>query len=461
MSDPTSPPGSEPPAAPPPGPTAAHAHHGFSRRRLLIGAGALGAAGIAAGALATRPWDALTGSSASQQTVKPGRGRLVLVTLYGGNDGLNTVVPYTDSAYHAGRPNLGYQPNEVLPLGNGLGLNSKLTGLKGLWDAKQLAVVLGVGYPNPSLSHFQSMDIWQTANPEGSGSGWLGRWLDASGQDPMRAISVGATLPTALRGEKAAATAITSGTITVPGRPQFIDAWTQLAGSGPDRTGLANQVATSNHDLLSVKGDLDRLHAAFPATAPSTRPPSSTGSSSSTTSGAAGAPTARRPAPGGNARATSFADQLGLVASLLKAGAPTQVYQVSLSSFDTHGDEKSTQERLLAELDAGVTGFFQSLAGSAGASDVVLMTYSEFGRRVAENASGGTDHGTASPLFVAGPAVRGGRLYGEQPSLTNLDDGDLKFNVDFRSVYATMLDRVVGVDPKSFLGASYPTLALV
>ncbi|MDQ2729236.1 MAG: DUF1501 domain-containing protein, partial [Actinomycetota bacterium] len=159
--------------------------------------------------------------------------------------------------------------------------------------------------------------------------------------------------------------------------------------------------------------------------------------------------------------AAGFADQLGLVASLIRAGAPTQVYQVSLSSFDTHGEEKATQERLLAELDAGVTGFFHGLDGHPGASDVVLMTYSEFGRRVAENASGGTDHGTASPLFVAGPAVRGGTFYGEQPSLTDLNDGDLKYNVDFRSVYATMLDRVVGVDPKSFLGASYPTLALV
>ncbi|MGI8751104.1 MAG: DUF1501 domain-containing protein [Acidimicrobiales bacterium] len=439
MSDPTPPPDRGPSTG---------AHHGFSRRRLLIGAGALGAAGVAAATVATRPWDLLTGSS-SRLTVRPGRGRLVLVTLYGGNDGLNTVVPYTDSAYHVGRPNLGYQPNEVLPLGNSLGLNPKLTGLKGMWDAQQLAVVLGAGYPNPSLSHFQSMDIWQTANPEGSGSGWLGRWLDASGSDPMRAISVGATLPTALRGDKTAATAITSGSITVPGRPAFIDAYTQLAGKGPDRTGLAGLVATSSSDLLSVKGDLDRLHVAAPPSAPPTA------------GGAAGAAPARGAGAKGGASATSFADQLDLVASLLKAGAPTQVYQVSLSSFDTHGDEKATQERLLAELDAGVTGFFHALDGDPGASDVVLMTYSEFGRRVAENASGGTDHGTASPLFVAGPAVRGGKFYGEQPSLTNLDDGDLKYNVDFRSVYATMLDRVVGVDPKSFLGGSYPTLALV
>jgi uncharacterized protein (DUF1501 family) len=431
----------------------------FTRRRLLIGAGTLGAAGLAAAAGAIQPWDVLTGSGQARPSVRAGQGRLVLVTLYGGNDGLNTVVPLDDSAYHAGRPNLGYQRKQALRLSDGLGLNPKLTGLKSMWDARQLAVVLGVGYPNPSLSHFQSMDIWQTANPEGSGSGWLGRWLDATGRDPMRAISVGATLPTALRGDKTAATAITSGTITIPGRPTFIGAYTQLAGNGPDRAGLAGLAATSDSDLLSVRTDLDRLHVTSPSTAPAGGKPGG-GTPTTASSTTVGAP-ARTPAAGSRAAGTSFSDQLGLVASLLKAGAPTRVYQVSLSNFDTHGNEKATHERLLAELDAGITGFFHSLAGEPVASDVVLMTYSEFGRRVAENASGGTDHGTASPLFVAGPAVRGGRFYGEQPSLTDLDDGDLKYNVDFRSVYATMLDRVVGVDPKSFLGAPYPTLTVV
>ncbi|MDQ6782251.1 MAG: DUF1501 domain-containing protein [Actinomycetota bacterium] len=440
-------------------------HNRLTRRRLLIGAGALGACGVAAGAIATRPWDALTGPSGSSSALRSGRGTLVLVTLYGGNDGLNTVIPYNDSAYHAARPNLAYQPNVVLPLADGFGLNPRLPGLKGLWDAKQLAVVRGVGYPNPSLSHFQSMDIWQTANPEGSGSGWLGRWLDGTGTDPIRAISLGSTIPTALRGEKTAATAITSGTITVPGQPVFTNAYTRLAAASADRSGLAALVANTSTDLLSVKGDLDRLHVAAPV---ATAGPSTTvrapGPGAGTVPGETGG---SAPAKGGGHRragkapATSFADQMALVASLVKAGAPTRVYQVSLSSFDTHADEKANQERLLGELDAGVTGFFHSLTGSSQASDVVLMTYSEFGRRVAENASGGTDHGTASPLFVAGPAVHGGRFYGEQPSLTDLVDGDLKHNVDFRSVYATMLDRVVGVDSKSFLGASYPTLALV
>lgn len=423
----------------------------FSRRRLLIGAGAIGAAGALAGAVVTRPWQSL-GGAAPQSAVRSGKGKLILVTLYGGNDGLNTVVPYTDSAYHAARPTLGYQPTEVLPLGSGLGLNPKLSGMKALWDSKQLAVVRGVGYPNPSLSHFQSMDIWQTASLEASGSGWLGRWLDASGSDPLRAISVGSTLPPALRGERSAATAITARTITLPGGPAFLSGYAQVAGSGPDRVGLSSLVGHTAHDLLSVKGALDHLGGSPAGSGAGPGAPTGAGSA---TKGAAAKGAGRG---GGGA---TFTEQLQVIGSLIKAGAPTQVYQLSLASFDTHVEEKANQERLLSELDQGITSFFTALKGSPEASDVVLMTYSEFGRRVAENASGGTDHGTASPLFIAGPSVKGGQFYGEQPSLTDLDGGDLRFNVDFRSVYATMLARVVGVDPKAFLGANFPTLAVL
>ncbi len=423
----------------------------FSRRRLLIGTGAMGAAGVVAGAVATRPWQSL-GAAAPQSAVRTGKGKLILVTLYGGNDGLNTVVPYTDSAYHAARPTLGYQPTEVLPLGSGLGLNPKLSGMKALWDSKQLAVVRGVGYPNPSLSHFQSMDIWQTASLEASGSGWLGRWLDTSGSDPLRAISVGSTLPPALRGERSAATAITARTITLPGGPAFLSGYAQLAGSGPDRVGLGSLVGHTAHDLLSVKGALDHLKASPAGSGAGPQAPTGAGA-------AAKGETAKGAGRGGGG--ATFAEQLQVIGSLIKAGAPTQVYQVSLASFDTHVEEKANQERLLTELDQGITSFFTTLKGSPEASDVVLMTYSEFGRRVAENASGGTDHGTASPLFIAGPSVKGGQFYGEQPSLTDLDGGDLRFNVDFRSVYATMLARVVGVDPKAFLGANFATLAVI
>jgi uncharacterized protein (DUF1501 family) len=402
----------------------------LSRRQFLAGAGALGAA-AAAGALAiTRPWDqAAKPASASAVTSGP----LVLITLYGGNDGLNTVIPYNDPAYLSLRPNLGYQPSEVLPLADGMALNPKMPGLQSLWKSGHLAIVRGVGYPNPNLSHFASMAIWQTANvTDGTGSGWLGRWLDSAGDGPERAISVGATLPPVLRGDKEAAAALTSPTVTLPGDSGFQQAYAAMQTPSPDRVGQLADVASSGQNLLAVRQRLADLQA----------PPSGGG--------------------GGFASVSDIRAALGVVSDLITGGASAQVYQVSLSSFDTHADEKANHERLLSDLDGAVTAFFKALQGSPRAENVILMTYSEFGRRPAENASGGTDHGTAAPLFVAGPKVRGGRFYGEQPSLTRLDsNGNLLSNIDFRQVYATVLEKVVGTDPASVLGSRFQTLDFV
>jgi uncharacterized protein (DUF1501 family) len=397
------------------------------RRKFLIGAGAATGAAVAGGiALERYLGSGVAAETAGSRTAGP----LVLVTLYGGNDGLNTVVPYSDPAYHAARPTLGYSPSEILPLADDLGLNPQLKGLQGLWKAGHLAIVRGVGYPNPNLSHFASMDIWQTANVgDGSGSGWLGRWLDASGTDPMRAISIGATLPPALRGDKQTASAITADTVKLPGGPAFQAAYADLQAAGPDRGGVMGDVAGSGQDLLNVKTQLDALRTAA--------------------------------SPGGG-KASTLTTQMAIVSALINAGAPTRVYQVSLSSFDTHASEKANHERLLSELDQAITTFLQAVSASPGGRRVVVMTYSEFGRRPAENASGGTDHGTAAPLFVAGPGVRGGRFYGDEPSLTDLDsNGNLKYNLDFRSVYATVLERVLGADSTSVLDGRFPMLGFV
>ncbi|MGI8491698.1 MAG: DUF1501 domain-containing protein, partial [Acidimicrobiales bacterium] len=262
---------------------------------------------------------------------------------------------------------------------------------------------------------------------------------------------IGSTLPPALRGEKTAATAITSSDVRIPGNSGLQSAFAALDNPGPDRSPLAAGIAHSGADLLTVQRDLHQLLGTSGSTTPS----------GGTNPGGTN-PGASKSGAGRSRGTQSFADQLLTVASLIKAGAPSRVYQVSLSSFDTHAGEKADQERLLGDVDAGVTGFFSALKGSPHADGVVLMTYSEFGRRIAENASGGTDHGTAAPLFIAGSAVKGGKFYGEEPSLTDIDpNGDLRFNVDFRSVYATMLERVLGVDPKSFLGAAFPTLDVV
>ena len=418
----------------------------LSRRGFLIGAAAAGGAALAGGLVLGRSLDAMTGTSRSPQPTRAstgspgtGAGPLVVVTLYGGNDGLNTVVPYADGAYHAARPTLGYAPGQVLDLADGLGLNPQLKGFQSLWKAKQLAIVRGVGYPNPNLSHFASMDIWQTANPvDGSGAGWLGRWLDVTGADPMRAISVGATLPPLLRGEKASATAVTAAQINLPGAPAFQSAFAALQAPGSDRPGLAGLVAAAGTDLLDVQAELDHLQPRVTPVQPAT------GSGSGSTKGPA------------------LADQLDIVAALINAGAPTRLYHVSLASFDTHSGEKANHERLLVELDSAVSRFLAAISASPAGRQAVLMTYSEFGRRPAENASGGTDHGAAAPLFVAGHPVKGGQFYGDEPSLTALDpNGNLKYNVDFRSVYATVLERIVGTDPAPILGGQFSPIPFV
>jgi uncharacterized protein (DUF1501 family) len=403
-------------------------------RRAFLAAGAVGAAGLGAGALAAEDlWGSASSASSAATAPRSGGVRtLVLATLYGGNDGLNTVVPASDPAYQAARPTLGYHPEEVLPLGEGLGFNPKLTNLAQLWKQRQLAVVRGVGYPNPNLSHFDSMAIWQTANPvSGTGPGWLGTWLDGHPGDPLQAISIGNSVPPAMRGTKSAAAALVGDTITLPGSSRIQVAYASLMSAGPDRSGLGAACSASGSALLAAKTELDRLH-----------------------------PTAPSASPG--AGASTLGDQLGVVAALIRAGAPARVYQVSLSSFDTHADQKAAHEAKLADLDAGVGAFFKALQGAPNAAGVVLVTYSEFGRRVAQNASGGTDHGTAAPLLVAGMQVNGGAFYGEEPSTTRLDaDGNLVYNVDFRSVYATMLEAVLEVNATSVLGAKFPVLDLL
>jgi len=406
----------------------------YSRRQFVAGAAAATAAGAVGVTVARHPWTAAVGSSAHKAV--DGKGTLVVVTLYGGNDGLNMVVPYENGTYLSARPTLAYQPKEVLPLGEGLGLAPSLKGLKALWDAKRLAVVRGVGYPDPNRSHFRSMDIWQTAVPDHAvGTGWLGRWLDATGTDPLRSLSVGPTLPRLLAGEKTSGSALPNGPVGLAGTDgRLTRAFAALASPRPEAPWAA-RVAQTGADFLTVQ------HTVADALAHQPDQP------------AAGSNLEGAPTSGGGTLGT----QLDLVAKLIKAGVPTRVYAVSLGGFDTHAAEKDTQARLLGELDTALHSFDSSLHGTPRGDGVVVLVYSEFGRRVAANASGGTDHGTAAPVLVVGPGVKGG-FYGDEPSLTDLDDGDLRFTTDFRSVYATVLTRVLGVDATVALDKSYRPL---
>lgn len=451
--------------------------HSLSRRQFL--AGATGAAVAGAAAIGARtPVErvlGIAGSSSSHTAVgaargagaATGKGTLVLIALYGGNDGENTLIPYHDPAYLGGRSTLGYQPHEVLALDNDLALHPNLAGLKSLWDRKQLAIVRGVGYPQPSHSHFRSMDIWQSAVPERDEiTGWVGRWLDGmGGKDPLAAMSLGPTLPKVLEGSTTAGSSVPAGTLTLPRGGRIEGPFAAVETAPPGAEDLAARVARSGTDLLTVLHSVKAVLAAEPPVVFGTNlegPPAEGATSTTTapsTTAAGGARGTRKPA--GGAKANPLVGQLDVVARLIKGGLPTRVYVVSMGGFDNHYAEKPIHATLMSQLDQGITGFVNAMAGDPKGSDVVVMTFSEFGRRVAQNASGGTDHGTAAPLFVAGPGVKGG-YYGDQPSLTDLDNGDYRFTTDFRSVYATVADRVLGIDPKAVLSnRSFPDLAFV
>jgi uncharacterized protein (DUF1501 family) len=440
----------------------------LTRRQFVAGALGTGAVAAAGGlTLGRSPIGRLIGATASttaggHSRIDPTDAVLVLVTMYGGNDGLNTVVPASDGTYRSLRGPLALPEDKVLALGGGLSLHPSLTGTKKLWDDKLLAIVRGVGYPNPIRSHFRSMDIWQTGVPEtSSDTGWLGRWLDATGKDPLRALSTTPTLPLLLLGQKASGAALLPGTAGVPVQGAAADAYRALFTPTGDDS-LAGRVDEVGTDLLTVSATLDKALSSTPSLANggAGSPSLDNGSPGTTATGGAKAAGAAGPGKGAKSAAKaagSLAGQMDTVARLIRAGVPTRVYSTTLGGFDTHANELDTQARLLSDLDAGLTSLFAGLGDDRRADQVVVVAYSEFGRRVAANGSGGTDHGTAAPVLVAGRPVQAG-FHGEEPSLTDLDDGDLKANVDFRSIYGTLLAKVLGVDPAVSLGPNHPAL---
>ena len=399
----------------------------LTRRRFLVATGVTAATALAGGATAIG-WHTLV-QRAGTDPLPTGSKVLVLVTLYGGNDGLNTLVPVDDPAYHAARPELAVAAQDALPLGDGLGLNPGMTGLKKLWDDGRLAAVRGVSYPGPDRSHFRSMAIWQTAAPESpTTTGWIGRWLDTAGADPLLAVALDPVLPPALAGATTAGAALPIAGLRLP--PGTLGTGFRALGEPQEgEPALQARAAKAMRDVVRTAELLG----------PATEAPADPDDEDEERSNGASA--------GGRG---ALAGQLDVVRRCIELGVPTRVYSVSLGGFDTHANERGTQQRLLGELDAAVAGFLDTIGRGPRGADVVVAVYSEFGRRVAANASDGTDHGTAGPVFLAGAPVRGG-FYGEQPSLTDLDDGDLKPTTDFRDIYATLLAGVLGADPGRIL----------
>ncbi|MDA2963440.1 MAG: DUF1501 domain-containing protein [Actinomycetota bacterium] len=354
---------------------------------------------------------------------------LVIITLYGGNDGLNTVIPFKDPIYFSSRPEISYKAETMLALDADLALNPSMGGIKSLWDQKKVAIIRGVGYPKPDRSHFSSMAKWQTGSPERNiSSGWLGRWLDSQPEDPMLAISLGSVLPPLLAGTKLSGSALPLGGLVIP-KGILADQCTQLSKSSRSDSKLMAAAATSMRNLFNLSTSVQPVLASPAPVAPDL-------------------PTIN----GGNAGGDSnLSQQLDVVAKLIAAGSPTKIWSVSLGGFDTHANEANAQAALLGVVSASIFRFLNQMKSTTRLNDVTVMVYSEFGRRVRGNASQGTDHGTSGPMFLIGEKVKGG-FYGDQPSLAKLVDGDLAVTTDFRDVYATVLESILKSPAEKTLG---------
>lgn len=430
----------------------------FTRREFLFTGLTLASAAIAVPSFIERSALGLTQPAAGTSSIPgvPEERVLVVVQLSGGNDGLNTVVPYLDDAYYRSRPAIGIKADQVLKLGKSdVGLHPSLTGFRDLHDEGLLTVVQGVGYPNPNRSHFKSMDIWHTADTSATGDGWLGRYFDAeccgygkgeSGRpDGSRAaepigqpgIAVMREAPLAMRGRKAQPIAFESaesfrwsGSLEKKDLAKYYD---QLTRGEADAKQAVSAVGDANSNFLT--------RTALDAQV------------SSDTIRKAVAASPRVSYPGGN----RLGEQLQMVASMVNANLKTRVYYVSLGGFDTHDNQGGAQGRhaqLMTQLSGAVKAFYADLKKQGNDGRVMTMVFSEFGRRVAQNGSNGTDHGTAAPMFLIGPMVQPG-VATRHPSLTDLDQGDLKFNTDFRSVYAGILGGWLKGDAKAILEGSY------
>ena len=380
---------------------------------------------------------------------------LVVIQLGGGNDGLNTVVPHGMDEYYRARPQLGIPRDKLIKINDTVGLHPGLAKLKEIYDRGQLAIIQGVGYPNPDRSHFRSMEIWHTADPQSQTVtyGWLGRYLDNAcpGCDPKRnqinplaGINVGGWMPPALKSQRGLSIALDD--------PDSFR-WVPLATDERDAKQTAGTFEKLNSTVAQNLKDphlarLDFLsRVAMNADASSDR---------------VRAVLAKSRRSESNYPTTGLARQLQLVARLIAGEIDTRVYYVSMGGFDTHANQAGPHERLLTEFAEAVAAFQADLQKQGNAHRVLTMTFSEFGRRVAENGSGGTDHGAAAPLFITGPAVKGG-VYGPHPSLApgDLDRGDLKFGTDFRQVYATVLENWLGASSAPILGSAFAKLKFV
>lgn len=361
-----------------------------------------------------------------------GKKKLVIIQFSGGNDGLNTVIPYNNDIYYKLRKNIGIKKEQVITLDKELGLNPAMTAFKELYDQGYVSVINNVGYPNPDRSHFRSMDIWQSASSATDylSTGWLGRYLDSQCQQPYEAIEIDNNLSLALKGKKL------SGIATKNARQLFEET----------KAPYFETVAAYVKPEMLDEDNLGYLYKTMLNTTSSAKYIFETQKTYKNTS---------------EYPDSQFAKELKTVATFINSGLSTSVYYVNLTGFDTHVGQLNKQESLLKQYSEGVLAFVKDLKSTNMFEDTLIITFSEFGRRVEENASGGTDHGTASNMFVIGENLKKKGVFNEVPNLENLVDGDLKYHIDFRQVYSTVLDKWLKADSVSILGERFVNLEFV
>jgi uncharacterized protein (DUF1501 family) len=360
---------------------------------------------------------------------------LVVLQLDGGNDGINTVVPFGDEMYKKCRPELALLADKLCKLGDGIGLHPAMKAAAGLFESGRLAIVQGVGYPNPNRSHFESMAIWQTAPPGGPADGelgWLGRALDVAGSPGTgpAAVHVGdRSSPRAFFARRAVATSFADASdlaLALPAPPGSVSRPVANAADAGDLAAFVNRTVTNAYasavELESATAQGADRSARYPA--------------------------------------TELAKRFDLVARSIKAGSPARVYYVIQAGYDSHAVQLPTHSRLLGEFSGALRAFLDDLAAAKLADRVFVMAFSEFGRRPDENGSLGTDHGTAGALFLAGSSVQAG-LVGKTSLLGDLADGDLKWSTDFRSVYATILAQWLKLPSDEILSGRFEMLPLI
>lgn len=360
--------------------------------------------------------------------VLPGNKVIVILQLSGGNDGLNTVIPFRNDLYYKARPKLGIAKDKALSVTDEAGLHPALTGFKELYDDGSLAILNNVGYPNPDRSHFRSMDIWHTASQshEYWTNGWVGRYLDAqcNGCDkPTQAIELDDVLSLALKGEDIKGIAVKDprrlyGTANEKFFRDVMRSHKDEAGEQPvDYLYKTMAETLSSADYIFQQSRMHPTNAEYPK--------------------------------------TELGNSLKTIASLIYSEINTKVYYVSLGSFDTHINQDAQQQRLFTEMNDAVKAFVKDLKQQHRFEDVMLFTFSEFGRRVNQNASNGTDHGTANNMFLVSGGLKQKGVLNPLPDLSDLNEGDLKYNVDFKNVYATILKKWLNADDKAILSKQY------